>query len=295
MKLKKLLLFLLFLGLYIPSVTAAGVSIKFVLNGQDVDRDQYKTELFKMILSYTNIDYDLYYYKKPGGHALQIERLRKGIITVQSFGATKILEEKLIPVRIPIFKGLIGHRIFLINKKDQYKFDKVTKLDDLRKLMGIQGKGWTDVKILEDVGLPQRAVPGFAIYRMLNRGGRADYFSRAVYEAVGELRTLKTDYPNIVIEKRIHLAYPFAMYFYVSPQYPDLAKKIIRGFHRIIENGMFDKFFYRHPYIRSAIEKTHLNKRIRFELPNRYLSKETKHLPREYWFDMNKYRAYGRP
>ncbi len=46
---------------------------------------------------------------------------------------------------------------------------------------------------------------------MLNRGGRTDYFPRAGYEAVGELQTLKTMYPNIVI-KKILLTYPFAIF-----------------------------------------------------------------------------------
>lgn len=288
----KRFLFLLLL-LYVQiGVVVAEVPIIFSLNGKDFERDKYKTDLIKMILDNSGIDYRLYYYQVPGDHALQVSRVKKGIVTIESFGASEELEKELIPIRIPIFKGLIGYRIFLINKHDQYKFDDVKQLKDLRRLIGIQGKGWTDVKILEDAGLHQVVVMGSLIYKMLNRGGRADYFSRAVYEAPGEIQTLKTLYPNITIEKRILITYPFAMYFYVSPKYPKLAKKVERGFRKIFDSGKFDKFFYEHPYIRNALRVANLENRIRFEIPNRYLSRETRTLPKKYWFDMNKFKSY---
>ncbi len=287
------LLFFFFTTLQAYTLSAA-VSINFVLNGRDIERDKYKTDLIKMILDRAKIDYELYYYKKPGGHDQNVERLKKGIVTIQSFGATKFLEETLIPIRIPIFKGLIGYRVFLINKNDQHKFNKIKELDQLRKLTGMQGKGWTDIKILNDAGLPQLVVPSFALYRILNRGGRADYFSRAVYEAVGELQTLKNEYPDITLEKRILLTYPFALYFYVSPKYPDLAKKLTEGFQELVDCGKFENFFYHHSYIRSAIEKTHLDTRIKFHIPNHYLSKETRNLPSRYWFNMSKFLEYNK-
>ena len=142
---------------------------------------------------------------------------------------------------------------------------------------------------MEDAGLHQNAVFGGAIYRMLDRGGRADYFSRAVYEAVGELQTLKTTFPSLVIEKRILLTYPFAMYFYVSPEYPELAEKLRDSFQRLVESGRFDQFFYGHSYIRSAIEKTNLVDRLEFAIPNQYLSPETRKLSKKYWIDMDKF------
>ncbi len=283
----------LFLFCMHANVAMSGVvTIKLALGGRDIERDKYKTDLFKLILDNSGLDYNLYYCRYPGDHYAQIERVKNGTITVQSFGASQELENELIPIRVPIFKGLLGYRIFLINKNDQYKFDNINSLKDLRKLTGLQGTGWTDVKIMKDAGLHQRTVSGMAIFRMLNRGGRGDYFSRAVYEAVGELQTLKTRYHNITIEKHIFLTYPFAMYFFVSPKYPDLAQKIRKGFLKIVKSGQFDNFFYSHPYIRSAIEKANLTQRVRIEIPNKYLSPQTKSLPETYWFDMDKFQAF---
>jgi hypothetical protein len=288
---KKIFFWLFLLPLIgLPSHVVATNIITFSLEGQDIDRNQYKTELIKLILKNSHIDCNLLYYLqgRNGGHEEQVRKLERGIITVKTFGASQELEKQLIPIRIPIFKGLIGYRVFLINQGDRNKFDQIDSLEDLRKLTGIQGKGWTDIKILEDAGLKQLAMPGNALFRMVDQGGRSDYFARAIYEAIGEIQTLKANYPNITLEKRILLAYPFAMYFYFSPQYPKLAKKFAKGFAKIVANGTFDTFFYGHPYIRNAIEKVHLDKRRRFSIPNRYLSPETRNLPAEYWFDPNK-------
>ena len=272
--------------------TGAAVIVRFAVWGNNLELDKYKTDLIKLILDNSELDYDLYYCTYPGGHGLQIERLKKGLITVQSFGASKQLEEELIPIRIPIFKGLAGYRIFLINKNDQYKFQKIDRLEDLKELVGILGEGWLDIQILQDAGLPQKTTEILAIYKMLNRGGRIDYFSRAIYETFGEFQMLKSSYPNLAIEKRILLIYPFAMYFYVSPKYPEIAEKLNAGFHKLVQNGEFDKFFYKNNYIRSSIINSQLDKRIKFHIPNNYLSLQTQNLPGKYWFNMNIFLEY---
>ena len=42
-----------------------------------------------------------------------------------------------LPVRIPIRKGILGYRIFLIRKQVREKFAKITTLDELKQLMGV--------------------------------------------------------------------------------------------------------------------------------------------------------------
>lgn len=50
-----------------------------------------------------------------------------GTITLIMAMTTKEREEKLLPIRIPVYKGLCGYRIFIINRKDQKKFAKVKR------------------------------------------------------------------------------------------------------------------------------------------------------------------------
>ena len=49
------------------------------------------------------------------------------------WGATKnSYEQRMLPIRIPLFKGLLGHRLFIIRSDNQSKFNKVS---DIRKLV----------------------------------------------------------------------------------------------------------------------------------------------------------------
>src|SRR5690606_21875049 len=52
-----------------------------------------------------------------------------GRLDLAWIASDKELEETLRPIRIPLFRGLLGYRIFIINKDNQYKFDGIETLD----------------------------------------------------------------------------------------------------------------------------------------------------------------------
>jgi ABC-type amino acid transport substrate-binding protein len=286
---KKVTIFLL-ISLFNISWLFASQDIVYSFGKKDLERIKYNIELIKMILDNAHVKHNLYYYQNPATNPQLVELLKSGKITVAILGSSIEKEKTLIPVRIPVFKGLLGYRIFLINKKDQRKFNNIKSFDDLKQMVGAQGIGWLDNKILKDAGLKLVILSRDTIDRMLNEGNRIDYFARAVYEAFGEIHSLKTKYPNIVVEKKILIVYPFAMYFYVSPKYPELAKKMQKSFQQLVDSGKFDKFFYNNIYIKKAIRDANLSKRLRFDIPNNYLSEETKKLPPKYWIDFDKFK-----
>ena len=57
-------------------------------------------------------------------------------------------EQALLAIRIPLFKGLIGTRLLLINATDQPRFDQITGGAQLRVLHAGQGHDWPDTDIL---------------------------------------------------------------------------------------------------------------------------------------------------
>ena len=57
-------------------------------------------------------------------------------------------ERDLLPVRIPIDKGLYGWRLLLINQSELGRFEKVRSLDDLKSLRAGQGHDWPDTGLL---------------------------------------------------------------------------------------------------------------------------------------------------
>ena len=50
-------------------------------------------------------------------------------------------------ILIPLDKGLIGYRVFLINKDRQPEFSAITTLEELKHLKVGQGLSWADVEV----------------------------------------------------------------------------------------------------------------------------------------------------
>lgn len=61
-------------------------------------------------------------------------------------GSSAELDKKLLAVRIPLLKGLLGHRIFIIRDGDQPLFDPINTLGDLKKLKAGMGRFWGSTK-----------------------------------------------------------------------------------------------------------------------------------------------------
>src|SRR6185503_16229262 len=66
----------------------------------------------------------------------QAAELRRGSdkLTVMYLSTTPELERDLVPVRIPVDRGLGGYCVFLIRRENQPFFDAARSLDDLRRL-----------------------------------------------------------------------------------------------------------------------------------------------------------------
>ena len=69
-------------------------------------------------------------------------------------GVDPSLDKTMLPIRIPILKGLLGHRIFIIKKENQSRFNNIKTLADLKKLTAGQGTKWGDTKILKSANIP---------------------------------------------------------------------------------------------------------------------------------------------
>lgn len=197
------------------------------------------------------------------------------------------IEQELRPIRIPILKGLLGYRILIINKKNQYKFSQVKTLDDLKQFTFGQGKTWTDTKILQANGLKvvtTNKYPG--LFHMVD-GERFDAFPRGVNEPFGELAQ-RPDMTDLKVEDTILLVYRMPFYLFVSRDNPKLGNDIETGLNRAVADGSFDKIFYSEPNIKDVLEKANMKNRRIFNLNNPFLTKETPLEREELWFDPQK-------
>ncbi|AJQ92471.1 hypothetical protein [Gynuella sunshinyii] len=129
-------------------------------------------------------------------------------------------EQIWLPVRIPIYKGLLGYRVFL------YKPDALTQtpaelsLEQLKQIPMIQGHDWPDTKILEANGFTTLSTANYdATFRMLNQQpGRL--YPRSVTEVWNEWQMYRQQ--GIEIEPTLMLHYTMPQYFFVSKSNPEL-------------------------------------------------------------------------
>ncbi len=169
-----------------------------------------------------------------------------------------------LPVRVPIYKGLIGWRLALVHASRSDLLAGVYSASDLSRLTAGQSNDWPDVEILRANGLQVEAVSGYAnLFGMLSQG-RFDYMPRAVEEIWAEAQAHRAD--GIIVDQHLVIHYPAAAYFFVNPSKPELAETISRGLYRAIGNGRFDRVFYTH--FAEVIERAGISRRRVIELEN---------------------------
>jgi ABC-type amino acid transport substrate-binding protein len=208
-----------------------------------------------------------------------------GRINVFARSTSPELEKQFIPVRLPIDRGLLGYRMFLVREADLPRFAAVRTLGDLRKLRAGQGKDWIDVPILRNGGIT--VIEGSTyrgLFAMLD-AGRFDFFSRGIDEAGREFQERRATYPNMALEPTLLLQYPLPLYFFLRRDAEGklLAQRIEAGMEMMIKDGSLNALFQK--YKGESIRSGALHKRRVLHLDNPHLPPETPLSRAELWFN----------
>lgn len=191
-------------------------------------------------------------------------------------------EQLLRPIRIPIFKGLIGWRVFFIRKDDIDRFATISQRQQLQSLRAIQGYGWPDNEILlSNNFVVRQTLLGNDTTNIIKlmRNKRADYFPRSILEVWDEQAQFDDD--TLVVEPSLAIHYPSAVYFFVSYQNPMLATALEQGLTLMVADGSFDRLF--NQYFADIIAKAQLGSRRIYHLSNPHLSDKTPLNRNELW------------
>lgn len=199
------------------------------------------------------------------------------------YATTKDFEERMQPIRIPIYKGLFGYRIMMIKQGTQYKFDGIRTLSDLKRLSIAQGRGWADTDILEANGLDVIKVTQYtSLFHMLD-GDRFDAFPRGVHEPWVEMG--RNPELALTVEKNILVVYPNAFYFFVNKNKQNFAQALEQAFRVAINDGSFDKYFFSNPMVKDVIKNANLADRTVIRLDNPLLPRGTPIDDKTLWFN----------
>lgn len=279
-------------GLVVAAASgAAATHVVYPLTSADADsRYEYDWAVLRVALQKTVSHYGPFELSQSG-HPMSPQRVVQelhapaGRINVFARATSPELEQRFIPVRLPIDRGLLGYRMFLVRDADLPRFAAVRTLEDLRKLRVGQGKDWIDVPILRKAGF--EVVEGTTysgLFGMLS-AGRFDFFSRGIDEAQREYRERHAQQPHLVVEPTLLLQYPLPVYFFLRRDAEGklLARRISEGMEMMIRDGSLNALFQR--YKGDSIKAGNLAGRRVLHLRNPHLPPETPLSRSELWFN----------
>lgn len=266
-----------------PSAMAATLKLPYLYNQEESQEESYELGLLKLALSYTHEPYNFSFAAEEQNDETRVAAIEQGALDLFWAATNSDLERRLAPIRIPLYKGLLGHRLLVIRQQDAPRFASIRTLGELANLKAGQGRFWTDTRILKKSGLNVvTAVKTASLYPMLD-GGRFDYYPRGAGEAWHEVEEQHGF--QVMVEPHLLLIYKMPLYFFVSQQNPQLAQRIEQGLEQAIADGSFDRYFYAHPNIKSVLERSNLRQRIALHLDNPDLPAATPLQRPELWFD----------
>ncbi|WP_249555720.1 MULTISPECIES: hypothetical protein [Shewanella] len=264
------LLFSIGIWTYIPNSYAVDT---FIINPPESNNDhryQYTYDLLTLIIEATNNDF--------GVGTIQISdvvmsrnRIFRGLlegktVNVIAEASNSQWDEQLIPIKIPIRKGIQGFRVFIIKKQNLPIMANINTLAQLMALDTGSGSQWSSKAAMQNAGFNViESIQYDNLFNMLSMG-RFITFGRGVNEAFQEVEQFKQQYPDLVVDDNILLHIPLATYYYVAPNQPRLATRIKEGLKRIIANGKFDELFYRRHC--EFLLKSNINHRRVFKINN---------------------------
>ncbi len=246
-------------------------------------RDQYYQKLLNLALERSNIRYEMKGVLLPDySEARSMAFIKEGRYDIHWLNTTPEREVQLRPVRIPLDKGAIGWRAFLIRPDQQALFATVKTVDDLRQVIMGQGHDWADVEILMSNGFRVERSPSWAgLFKMVLLN-RIQAFPRSILEIAAEQG--QPEAAGLAIEKTLILRYPAAYYFFVARDNVELATALQKGLEAAIADGSFDRLFYE--YYGPAIAALNMEQRTVLSIPNKTLQNQMPLNKPEFWFDV---------
>jgi hypothetical protein len=255
------------------------------INPVDNENSRYCSSLLLRALEYTGENYSFEASTGVGSQAREIQDLADNKIDIIWIATSKDLEEQLMPIRVPLYRGLLGYRIFIIEGDNQARFDGVNSFADVQQIRVGQGRTWSDTFILEANGIEVVKTAKYVGLFHMVEGGRFDAFARGVHEPWSEIRTHSE--LNLAVEKNLALIYRMPMYFFVNKENKALAEKVESGLLRMIEDGSFDEFFFNDPMIKDTLEQSNLANRKFFHIDNPFLPEKTPVDNPKLWLDIS--------
>lgn len=271
----------LLMCLYLPVTTAAVWKITYPKQPiEDSIHVTYTIELLKLALEKTGVRFEITPTDEITlqGKAFNLLSNNRSINIVWSM-TNEQREADFLPIRVPIFKGLIGWRVLLVEPNMLPKLER----SNLREHSVVQGMDWPDTKILQANGFNVVNATNYDEAFMIMHRSQAGMFPRSVIEVIAEMAddNLRRD---LMIEPNYVLQYPAAMYFFVNKRDKILARLLEQGFAKAMADGTFDALFNA-TYL-PVLKELKVSQRTLVKLTNPLLPLETPLFEEHLWYQI---------
>lgn len=282
---------LLLLWLSISKTHAENIRVPAPRNGFDPVHD-YIIDLTRLILSknshlYPQQELELTHFKEmtPGRATALLDHNDVDIIWS---GTNNLRELSYSPIRIPLFRGLLGYRVLLIRQEDKEKFSQIKTPKQLQQLIACQGAQWADSDILEDNGyLVLRVADFHSMYKMLSKK-RCDYFPRAIFEGYAEQKAAMESFTNIILMDDLILNYKLPCFYFVKKNNIELAQRIESGLYTALSDGSYMNLMRKHHITKHLFPLAQWQSKRYFELSNAAIDNESPKQHYQFWLDLKK-------
>lgn len=193
---------------------------------------------------------------------------------------TEEREQQLLPIRIPIDRGLIGWRLLLIRNDEADLFRAVSTREQLAKLRAGQGHDWPDLDVLRANHFTLSSSTTYeGLFHMLSRG-HIQYFPRSVSEIWAEADKHREQ--GIGVEKTLAIHYPEALYFFVNKSNAALASALTSCLNAMTQDGSLQTLLL--TFYGDSLQKAQFDRRTIIKLNNPLLPTNTPAPQSNYWF-----------
>jgi len=219
------------------------------------DRSDYVIGLLQLALENTVESHGAYEMRQaavPMSQSRAIHELKRGREIDVVWSMTDLgREDEMLPVRIPLLRGLLGVRLAVVSQGDSDVLRQTRTLEDLKGFVAAQGHDWPDTRILTHNGIHVETSSRYeSLFKMLEFG-RVDYLPRSVTELSAEQSFY--DAHDLVVSESPMIAYMAPSYFFVHADNKGLAERLEKGLRIAIDSGEFQRFFEDHPANRQAL------------------------------------------
>ncbi|HEY8881424.1 MAG TPA: hypothetical protein VIN03_27910 [Roseateles sp.] len=192
------------------------------------------------------------------------QMLQDGLMDLMWSTTTPEREAQALPVRFNLLKGINELRFLLVRAADLPALRPLRTLDAVRRLRAGSGTYWSDAQILRANGFNvETATKSELLFRML-KAGRFDFIPRTREEIDDELQHFAdqgfAELPGVALQ------YKQPLYFFVAPDKPQLAERLLRGLNLAAADGSFDALFLAEPGLKTGLAQLRNYAGVRLQL-----------------------------